>query len=99
MPPPPPLKVSPAARCQAPFTLSDTDTVPLELYCANQPTRRSPWATGLVSLIVVEVTALPVVVAPAWTKATWPPLAAGVVTEAAADRGEGLPAGSKASTV
>src|SRR5438445_336901 len=61
MSPPPLLKVSPAARCQAPFTLSDTDTVPLELYWANQPTRRSPWATGLVSLIVVEVTALPVV--------------------------------------
>src|SRR5438309_3884950 len=99
MSPPPLLKVSPAARFQAPLTLSDTDTVPAELYWANQPTRRSPWATGLLSVIVVEVTALPVPVAPAWTKATWPPPVAGVVTEAAADGAEWLPAASKASTV
>src|SRR5437870_13731446 len=99
MSPPPLPKVSPAARFQAPLTLSDTETVPLALYWANQPTSRSPWATGLVRVIVVEVTALPVTAAPAWTKAAWPPLAVGVVTEAAVDGAEWLPAASKASTV
>src|SRR5215472_13166937 len=43
------------ARAQAPLTLSDTCTVPATAYWANQPTSRSPAATGLVSDTVVEV--------------------------------------------
>jgi hypothetical protein len=38
--------VEPGARVQAPLTLSLICTWPLALYWANQPTSRSPAATG-----------------------------------------------------
>src|SRR5439155_26516432 len=41
------------ARFQVPFTLSDTKTCPGALYSANQPTSRSPRATGRLSVTVV----------------------------------------------
>src|SRR5437762_4307504 len=43
-----------AARVQVPFTLSDTRTSPGALYWLNHPTSRSPWATGRVSVTVVD---------------------------------------------
>src|SRR5439155_1767184 len=46
-------KVSdPGVRVQVPFTSSDTCTSAGAWYWANHPTRRSPWATGLVSVTV-----------------------------------------------
>src|SRR5438046_8666455 len=46
-------KVSDAgARVQVPFTLSDTRTCSGASYWENQPTSRSPWATGRLSVTV-----------------------------------------------
>ena len=44
------------ARVQAPLTLSDTCTLPVTAYWANQPTSRSPADTGLDIDTVVDVT-------------------------------------------
>src|SRR5438094_557651 len=43
-----------AARVQVPFTLSDTRTSPGALYWLNHPTSRSPWATGRLSVTVLD---------------------------------------------
>src|SRR6266446_6473787 len=83
------------ARIQAPFTLSDTWTCPGALYSANQPTSRSPRATGRLSVTVVaEVGAVENAVP--WTKVGAATAACGSgtprvvsTTRAAVDRDEG----------
>ena len=75
-------------RVQAPLTLSDTGTCPDELYWPNQPTSRSPAPTGLVSVIVMLVTWLPVDTAPPCTQCALGGGAAGVVTWSAEDCAE-----------
>src|SRR5213592_234251 len=63
-------KVSdPDARVQVPFTLSDTWTCAGALYWDTHATRRSPCATGRVSLTSTAETC-PVENAIPWTKAT-----------------------------
>src|SRR5438552_17790441 len=55
----PPCQVVETERVQAPFTLSDTLTWPVESNCPNSPTKRSPAVTAP-SVTVVLVTRLPV---------------------------------------
>src|SRR5438034_11555685 len=63
-------KVSdPGARVQVPFTLSDTWTCAGALYWDTHETRRSPCATGRVSVTPTAETC-PVENAIPWTKAT-----------------------------
>src|ERR1700693_4879848 len=88
----PPCHAVEAERVHAPFTLSDTVTWPVELYCPNQPTRRSPRPTAP-SLIVTLVTAEPVDATPLCTNFGTP----GTRTDAVADCAEWLPAASNAS--
>src|SRR5204862_7521790 len=62
-------KVSDAgARVQVPFTLSDTRTCSEASYWENQPTSRSPWATGRLSVTVTVGTRDPVENAAPWTQ-------------------------------
>src|ERR1043166_5362264 len=81
------------ARFQVPFTLSDTWTCPGALYSANQPTSRSPRATGRLSVTVVaEVGAVENAVP--WTKVGVASAACGSprvvsTTSAAVERAEG----------
>src|SRR6266581_6889139 len=78
-------KVSDAgARVQVPFTLSETRTCPGASYWENQPTSRSPWATGWVSVTVTVEMRDPVANAPPWTQI-------GVVEPATAVRGSRTP--------
>src|SRR5438552_13786290 len=55
----PPCQVVETERVQAPFTLSETPTWPVESNCPNSPTKRSPAVTAP-SVTVVLVTRLPV---------------------------------------
>src|SRR5213593_1105907 len=87
------------ARVQAPFTLSDTRTCAEAPYCENHPTSRSPWATGAVSVTVVDETRDPVENAAPWTKVgviDWAPAvtesrtpSAAITARRAPDRAEG----------
>src|SRR2546425_13356611 len=64
-----PRKVKdPGARVQVPFTLSDTRTCSGASYWENQPTSRSPWATGRLSVTVTVGTRDPVENAAPWTQ-------------------------------
>src|SRR5947208_14396095 len=78
-------KVSDAgARVQVPFTLSDTRTCSGASYWENQPTSRSPWATGRASVTVTVGTRDPVENAAPWTQV-------GAVERATAVRGRRTP--------
>src|SRR5690348_2159377 len=97
MSPPPLVKCSETGLLvHAPLTLSDTCTCPGASYCANQPTRRCPAATGDVSVNVAVVALVPGEFPAPWTKAGE---AVGVVTWTGEDSAEWFPAPSKASTV
>src|SRR5438093_7994160 len=72
-------KVSDAgARVQVPFTSSETRTCPGASYWENQPTSRSPWATGWVSVTVTVEMRDPVANAAPWTQVGVVELAAAV---------------------
>src|SRR2546421_12048101 len=78
-------KVSDAgARVQVPFTLSDTRTCSGASYWENQPTSRSPWATGRLSVTVTVGTRDPVENAAPWTQV-------GAVERATAGHGSRAP--------
>src|SRR5205823_14585142 len=80
-----PRKVKdPGARVQVPFTLSDTRTCSGASYWENQPTSRSPWATGRVSVTVTVEMRDPVENAAPWTQV-------GVVEPATGVRGSRTP--------
>ena len=71
-------------RVQAPFTLSETFTWPLELYCPNQPTRRSP-AVTLPKVRLTLVRRLPVLTEAPWIHTMLGGAVAGVVTDSAGE--------------
>src|SRR5450631_2935478 len=83
-------------RVQAPLTLSETWTWPVESYWPNQPASRSPAATGRDSVIATLATRVAVVTAPLWSACT--PFGAGVLTARDVEAAEWLPLPSNAST-
>src|SRR5450631_3645304 len=85
-------------RVQAPLTLSETWTWPVESYWPNQPASRSPAATGRVKVMVTLATLPPVLTEPPCIQCGLGGGGAGVVTGSAVEAVEWFPAVSTAST-
>src|SRR5436853_6233487 len=81
---PAPLNVVETERVHGPLTLSETCTSPGTSNWLNQPTSRSPAATGSVRVRVSDATRSDEAAAPWMNSGDW----AGVVTVRGADRSE-----------